>query len=347
LNKGKGKLEDGDWIPVPGGSGCGAAADYNGDGKPDLALNTARGVAILLGTGDAKSPFTTSVTIPLANADCLVTADLNGDGIPDLLVPTSNPPPSNAGTVVAYLGNGDGTFTLKSTTAVPYVGYLVVADFNHDGKLDFATSAGLLALGNGDGTFQTPTAFVAEGLSYIASGDLNGDGWPDLVLTTPFAFKLYIFVNDQHGGFNETVLQLADFTSLYQVALADVNADGRLDAVFADHDDVAIYLGDGQGGLAYEETLDNPIGVEGAPVIVSDLNGDGIPDIGQMSADTFVIFLGTGGGGFADPFFIGTGPSPSDVLVENLHGQPPSAGLPDIVVPDYSGGLTILFNTTK
>ena len=40
--------------------------------------------------------------------------------------------------------------------------HLVLGDFNHDGKLDFATSGNLLALGNGDGTFQTPTAIVAN-----------------------------------------------------------------------------------------------------------------------------------------------------------------------------------------
>ena len=118
----------------------------------------------------------------MANAACLVTGDLNGDGIPDLLVPSN-------GTVVAYLGNGDGTFTLKGNTATPSGGYLALGDFNHDGKLDFATSGNLLALGNGDGSFQTPTAIVSNppgtGFSNIAAGDINNDGWPDLVLTNP------------------------------------------------------------------------------------------------------------------------------------------------------------------
>jgi hypothetical protein len=38
---------------------------------------------------------------------------------------------------------------------------------------------------------------------------------------------------------------------------------------------------------------------------------------------------------------------PSSLLAENLHGQSPSAGLPDIVVPDYSGGVRVLLNLTK
>ena len=143
LSMGKGKFEDGEWTPVTGGAGCGVTADFNGDGKPDLAVNTPSSISILLGTGNPKSPFTPGSTIPLTGAGCLVTGDLNGDGFPDLLVPISG----NPNALLAYLNNGDGTFTLKSTTPTPNsAGYVVLADFNHDGKLDFATSDNLLAL---------------------------------------------------------------------------------------------------------------------------------------------------------------------------------------------------------
>ena len=50
---------------------------------------------------------------------------------------------------------------------------------------------------------------------------------------------------------------------------------------------------------------------------------------------------------YATPFYIGTGPSPSTILVENLHGQSASTGLPDIVAPDNSGGVMVLLNLTK
>ena len=112
LSERKGLYEDGIWTSVTGGAGCGVAADFNGDGKPDLAVNTPSGVSFLLGTGKYLTPFTAGTNIALAGADCLVTGDINGDGKPDLLVPVS-------GTVVAYLGNGDGTFTLTSTVATP------------------------------------------------------------------------------------------------------------------------------------------------------------------------------------------------------------------------------------
>jgi hypothetical protein len=66
---------------------------------------------------------------------------------------------------------------------------LVMADFNHDGKLDLATASGngLVAtlLGNGDGTFQSPAYIpqVANPFNVVA-GDFNGDGFPDLAVTT-------------------------------------------------------------------------------------------------------------------------------------------------------------------
>jgi len=58
-------------------------------------------------------------------------------------------------------------------------------------------------------------------------------------------------------------------------------------------------------------------------------------------------YLGQGGATYAAAFSVGTGPSPGDVLVENLHGQSTSSGLPDIVAPDASGGVTVLINKTK
>jgi hypothetical protein len=344
LNQGKGKYEDGEWTPVSSGVGCGAAADFNRDGKPDLAVNTSSGVAILLGTGKASSPFVVGATMALIGADCVVTGDLNGDGIPDLLVPTAT-------AVVAYLGNGDGTFTQKSSTPTPASGYLALGDFNRDGKLDFATSGNLLALGNGDGTFQTPMPIVSSppvgGFSNIAAGDLNCDGWPDLILGVSGNSPLYVLLNNQHGGFSQSSATFGQGT--LQVRLADLNKDGNLDLVLATFGGAWAYLGNGQGEFTESAEFPGPLISLGVSSIAmaTDLNGDGIPDVGVLEGDTLAIFLGNGDGTFQLPFWIGTGPSPGDVLAENLHGQTRSAGLPDIVAPDFSGGVMVLINKTK
>jgi hypothetical protein len=345
LSEGKGHFEDGIWTAVAGGAGCGVTADFNGDGKPDLAVNNAQGISILLGTDKPTTPFTPGTPIALANAGCLVTGDLNGDGIPDLLVPVN-------GTVVAYLGNGDGTFTLKSTTATPSGGYLALGDFNHNGKLGFATSGNRLALGNGDGTFQAPTPIVANppstGFSNIAAGDINNDGWTDVVLTNngiPYN-NVFVLLNNQQGGFTQVPTNFGATTN--QAILADLNGDGNLDLVlqYTSAGNSSVYLGNGKGDFTFQVELAGPAGFPGVNM-VADINGDGIPDIEMLQSDTLKIYLGEGGATYATPFCIGTGPSPGDILVANLHGQSPTVGLPDIVAPDTSGGVMVLLNLTK
>lgn len=347
LNEGKGVYEDGEWLPVAGAYGCAAAADFNGDGKPDLAMNSTAGISILLGTGEASKPFESGATLALTDAGCPVVGSLTGGGAADLLVPSDQ-------TVVAYLGNGGGGFTQASTTSTPGGGFLAVGDFNHDGKLDFATSGNLLALGNGDGTFQTPVTFAPDlygGFTNIAAGDLNGDGWTDLVVTQDTDSFIYVLLNNQQGGFTVTKIVAKDGESLIdptQIVLADLNGDGNLDIVTgSSYGGVAIYLGDGKGNFTYSAQLVIPTGVGGGSVVsVSDVNGDGIPDLvmTQAGIGTVAVFLGKGDGTFRTPYYVGAGPSPGDILLENLHGQPASCGMPDIVAPDVTGGVSVLIN---
>jgi hypothetical protein len=80
---------------------------------------------------------------------------------------------------------------------------------------------------------------------------------------------------------------------------------------------------------------------------VADINGDGKPDLLQLNPDSVAVFLGAGNGTFAKtPFYLGTGPAPGQVLTQNLRGQS-RPGVPDIVLPDGSGGVRILLNETK
>src|ERR1700750_1520733 len=96
--------------------------------------------------------------------------DFNGDGREDLIVSRATQTATSfTATPQLYLSNGDGTYQLPKTLPAPVgPGSTVMGDFNHDGKLDFATTvlsssssssssfSVVLCLGNGDGSFQAP-----------------------------------------------------------------------------------------------------------------------------------------------------------------------------------------------
>src|SRR5580704_10131648 len=79
--------------PGYAGSGETISADFNHDGKVDLA--SADGT-VLLGNGDGT--FTAAPSLGFSGTQ-IATADFNGDGKPDILLNT-----------MVFLGNGDGTF---------------------------------------------------------------------------------------------------------------------------------------------------------------------------------------------------------------------------------------------
>lgn len=168
-----------------------AVGDFNGDGKPDLAVacgasrESKSKLSILLGNGDGT--FLASVSYELAsNADSVVAADFNGDGKLDLALA------DHMGLVSILLGNGNGTFRPRVDYPIGWQpwGSIGIGDFNGDGNLDLAvattTDPNLVTIltGKGDGTFLSLGAGSLTGLSPngVAVGDFRRNGKLDLAV---------------------------------------------------------------------------------------------------------------------------------------------------------------------
>ncbi len=132
-----------------------------------------------------------------------------------------------------------------------------------------------------------------------------------------------------HGVGFKVVGILAVDTSPRSVALADLNADGKLDLVVVSEDSnqtVSVFLGNGDG--TFQPQVRYAVGSFPYGLAVADVNLDGIPDliVGNYSDNAISVLLGNGDGTFQPQAVFPTGSGPSQVVVADFNGD----GLPDI-----------------
>src|SRR5262249_4706044 len=132
-------------ISIPGGgSRSVVAADFDNDGKLDLATaNFSNGTLSILtntSTGPGNISFGAPATVNLGAGTApmaLVVGDFNGDHRPDLAAASFN----TAGKVFIVL-NQNGSFSTSTSVTVPGMPIdMAMADYNGDGKLDLAVAA--------------------------------------------------------------------------------------------------------------------------------------------------------------------------------------------------------------
>ncbi len=119
------------------------------------------------------------------------------------------------------------------------------------------------------------------------------------------------------------------------LVLADLNNDGRLDAVTANNgsDDVTILLNDGTGALEVSTTL--VAGTAPAGVAAADFDGDGNVDlvVVNVSDSNASIFLGAGDGTFGSPSTEDVGLFPESIVTADFDGD----GAADFATTDLFG----------
>jgi len=231
MGRGDGTFQPGVGYPEGGGQ-HGIAADFNGDGKLDLAIADS-GVSILLGNGDGT--FSPGVEYAGGGFSTTVAAgDFNGDGKLDLAI-------SNfwASCVSILIGNGDGTFQPPVDYDVGNSAFgLTVADLNGDGKLDIAVAVRpgvAVLLGNGDGTFRPHVDYPAAWASKVDVADFNQDGKLDLVAVTT-GNTVDILLGNGDGSF-QAPLSFSTGNRPWSPLVGDFNGDGHLDIATGNFDD--------------------------------------------------------------------------------------------------------------
>lgn len=280
--------------------------------------------------------FSTSTINVGANPANIVTADFNNDGEPDLAVVNedqSNPcyTFNGAGTISILLGNGNGTFTNKSTLCFPntlaVVGIppMVVGDFNGDGKQDLVVSysnpdisndASIIFLGDGEGTFTQGSNVVSgfENLFAQIDADFNRDGKLDLAIPFQDQFggtNISIPLGNGNGTFDDSLVAYNCTTgnqcvTADSVVAGDFNGDGILDlaAVWSAGSTglpaITILLGKGDGTFAPATTQPAVPLVSPTSVTSGDFDGDGKLDlaIADASSSSLIILHGNGDGTF-------------------------------------------------
>jgi hypothetical protein len=332
------------------------SADFNRDGRPDLAFpNDGFGVRLSTGGGNFGDTINTP-TQDFNDGAFLLAIDVNGDKYPDLLRLSQ--------TADIFLSNHDGTFTLGKSLDFPqYASSAGAGDLNGDGKVDvvlFNKTRLQVFLGDGAGGFvpgqvltfaQTPASSYARPFELV---DVNGDGKLDLVFLEPS--KLVIWPGNGSGSFGQPSF-VSNPTgdpanhALVQVVVSDFNNDGSPDLELSAANFVScndghncgvgdrfIYRNDGRGNFTRINSFQ--AGPDAATVTAGDLNGDGNVDL-LFSADNpdspqnYYVF-GNGNGTFGAEIRV---QSATQVVLRDLNLD----GRNDLVLSDsWGGGMQVL-----
>jgi hypothetical protein len=324
-----------------------ATADFNGDGRTDVAGLTGTNVTVGLTTAAGVIGAPLPVATGSGNYESIAAADVTGDGKADLVI---NDTTLNA--LVVLRGHGDGTFApAVSTSTTIRPNELAIGDFTGDQKADIAfyNNSGLILAvwsGNNTGTFQqTSSVTTAAALNELAAGDFDGDDKLDLFTHSSIASVSRVYRGNGDGTFEAPV----DYTTTYNVTeiqLEDLDGDQDPDIVFTPSlgKEVMVRLNSG-GTLAAPvkyPTASTKYSRAPTGLSLGDVTHDGIPDItaADDGADVVITLVGKGDGSFHPAALSHNFTSPTFTSVANLQGGG------DLIVASPNFGTVIAIANT-
>ncbi len=355
-------------LDVGGEPRCIAAADFNSDGRPDLAVGfrasddvTPDELHILLQNADGGfDTVLMNADLPSFDFWDLTAGDVNDDGFTDLVLTfRGNIVPFVQSGVQVLLGDGAAGFTplgdddgFFATCAAAQ--FTSLADFDGDGDLDIAATAQLCfavsILHNIDG--QAFELVGTYGDAYHMHGsapadfDLDGDidvagwsvgGYTKLVLNNGDG----TFTQNQQGV---NQFPVAEFPRA--IAAVDLDLDGRVDmATTGNLAGVVTTLFNDVGELNFTR-VDHEAGPPSTGLAVADLDGDNLPDlaVGSDDGQAVNVLRNLGERQFAAPQSIAMPGEINEVIAVDLNQD----GAIDVAaVSETEGLIVLLMNETE
>lgn len=339
------------------------AADFNGDGRLDLATaNSDSTVSVLLGNADGT--FQTALNSATgANPISIAVGDFDGDGKLDVAT-------ANNSDVSVLLGNGDGTFAAPNNTDFSGLGSnpasVAVGDFDGDGRLDLGVTSNAwiiqgfdyygypiygnegyanVLIGNGDGSFAGPN-ITDVGAGYhtsAAAANFNGDAYSDFATVNADYSTVSVALGNPGGYLQWTDELYTGGNYPYGVSTGDINGDGMTDLAAASYyNNVGVLLGNGNGTFQPVQNYlsgDNP-----TAVVIGDFTGDRNTDLAaanDSSANTVSVIQARGDGTFLPPASFLAGSYPYALATGDFNGD----GWLDVATANVGGAdVSVLIN---
>ena len=175
-----------------------------------------------------------------------------------------------------------------------------IGDLDGDGQNDFAFANGSASRWGvcfglpGGGLDVAPELSCGRGPSVLACGDLDGDGHKELLVLNATEGTLSVLSGTPSGlGPPQTLIRAP---SADQLRLADMDGDGKLDALWLAEIDkawwVKIAFGDGRGAVWERAAVPAlPVAKARGGLAVADLDGDGAPELVVSDPDQNLLRL--------------------------------------------------------